>query len=55
MAVCTERKKYDSFIIWLYNQNKENLIPTDVKKQIPYSTASGWRNLNYANYFGHEV
>src|SRR5690554_1700389 len=55
MATPIERKKYDSFIIWLYNQNKENLIPAEIKDQIPCSTASGWRNHNYSNYYGHEV
>lgn len=50
-----QRKKYDSFIIQLYNQNKENLLPTTIKSQIPHSTASGWRNLDYQSYFGHEA
>lgn len=55
MEISNQRKKYDSFIIWLYNQNKENLIPAEIKNHIPYSTASAWRNLEYSNYFGHEV
>tara|TARA_R110002072_G_scaffold131513_3_gene271061 strand:- start:1114 stop:2388 length:1275 start_codon:yes stop_codon:yes gene_type:complete len=50
-----QRKKYDSFIIQLYNQNKENLLPKNIKSQIPHSTASGWRNLDYQTYFGHEA
>jgi len=55
MIASMQRKKYDSFIVWLYNQNKENLIPTTIKNEIPYSTASGWRNLEYSNYFGYEL
>jgi|SRR5690554_1068844 len=55
MTTYNQRKKYDSFIIWLYNQNKEDLIPSEIKNQIPYSTASGWRNLEYSSYFGYEV
>ena len=49
------RQKYDTFIIWLYNQKKEYLIPQEIRKMIPHSTASGWRSLNYTNYFGHQV
>lgn len=50
-----QRKKYDTFIIQLYNQNKENLLPKKIKAQIPHSTASGWRSLDYRSYFGHEA
>lgn len=49
------RNKYDTFLVWLYSQNKEHLIPSEIRKLIPYSTASGWRGLDYSNYIGHEV
>lgn len=49
------RNKYDSFLIWLYNQNKEHLIPKEVRDTIPYSTIYDWRNLNYSSYVGHQV
>lgn len=49
------RNKYDTFLVWLYNQNKEHLIPTEIRKKIPHSTASGWRGLDYSSYIGHEV
>ncbi|MCO5269222.1 MAG: integrase core domain-containing protein [Brumimicrobium sp.] len=50
-----KRKKYDSFLIWLYNQNKEYLIPENIRKNIPYSTISTWRNLDYSCYVGHQI
>src|SRR5690554_4304280 len=50
-----QRNKYDSFLIWLYNQNKEHLVPKELRKSIPHSTIFTWRNLDYTNYVGHEV
>ena len=50
-----KRNKYDSFVIWLVNQNKEHLIPENIRKEIPYSTISTWRSINYSQYIGHEV
>lgn len=50
-----QRNKYDSFLIWLYNQNKEHLIPEETRKTIPYSTISTWRGINHSDYVGHEV
>src|SRR5690554_2236943 len=50
-----QRNKYDSFLIWLYIHNKEHLIPESIRKTIPYSTISTWRNTNYTEYVGHEV
>lgn len=48
------RKKYHSYIIWLYNQKKENVLPESFRKQIPHSTASTWRSINFDDYIGHE-
>ena len=55
MSIPYQRNKYDTFLIWLYNQQKEHLLPKEIKNRIPDSTASGWRNLDYTNYIGHEV
>jgi putative transposase len=51
--VC-QRNKYHSFIIWLYNQKKESLLPEKFRNQIPHSTASTWRNINFDDYIGNE-
>jgi hypothetical protein len=51
--VC-QRNKYHSFIIWLYNQKKESLLPEKFRNQIPHSTASTWRNINFDDYIGYE-
>ncbi len=50
-----QRNKYDSFLIWFYIENKEYLIPEEIRKAIPYSTVSTWRGINYSDYVGHEV
>jgi transposase InsO family protein len=49
------KNKYDTFMVWLYSQNKEHLIPENIRREIPYSTISGWRGLDYSSYVGHEV
>ena len=50
------RKKYDSFLVWLYLNDKEKLIPKHIRKEVPSSTVSTWKNnIDYNSYFGHEV
>jgi hypothetical protein len=48
------KNKYDTSLIFLYAIGKENLLPAEFRKQIPYSTISTWRKTNYSNYLGHE-
>ncbi len=48
------KKKYDSSIVFLYAIGKENLLPDDFRKKIPYSTISTWRKADYSKYLGHE-
>ncbi|MBK6985663.1 MAG: hypothetical protein IPH32_13330 [Bacteroidetes bacterium] len=48
------KNKYDTSVIFLYAIGKENLLPTEFRKQIPYSTISTWRKTNYSKYLGHE-
>ncbi len=54
MQVRPTRKKYDSFVINLYNQNKEHLLPVSFTQHIPHSTRSTWRNIDYDDYAGSE-
>ena len=48
------KNKYDTSVIFLYAIGKENLLPTEFRKKIPYSTISSWRKTNYSKYLGHE-
>lgn len=48
------KNKYDTSVIFLYAIGKENLLPLEFRKQIPYSTISTWRKANYTSYLGHE-
>lgn len=48
------KNKYDTSVIFLYAIGKENLLPIEFLKKIPYSTISTWRKTNYSNYLGHE-
>lgn len=48
------RKKYDSSVVFLYAMGKENLLPSEFRKKIPYTTISSWRNIDYSKYEGHE-
>ncbi|GAL87807.1 transposase [Sporocytophaga myxococcoides] len=48
------RNKYDTFIIFLYATGKEYLLPESFRNQVPYSTASSWRNIIMSSYIGHE-
>ena len=50
-----QRNRYDSFLIWLYAQEKDNLIPGHIKRLIPHSTASTWRNIDFSSFIGHEL
>ena len=54
MQVRPTRKKYDSFVINLYNQNREYLLPASFTQQIPHSTRSTWRGIDYDDYAGSE-
>ena len=48
------KNKYDTSVIFLYAVGKENLLPHEFRKQIPYSTIATWRKTNYSEYLGHE-
>ncbi len=48
------KNKYDSSVVFLYSMGKENLLPPNFRKQIPYSTISDWRRTNVETYVGHE-
>jgi hypothetical protein len=52
--IACKRNKYHSYIIWLYNQKKEGVLPENFRNQIPHSTASTWRNINFDNFIGNE-
>lgn len=49
------RSSYDSFVIFLYNSGKEQLLPAEFRRSIPYSTQSVWRNIEYSKYKGAEL
>jgi putative transposase len=49
------RTAYDSLVIFLYNSGKEQLLPVEFRKSIPYSTQSVWRNIDYSKYRGAEL
>ena len=49
-----QRRKYDSHIVWLYNNGKEDLLPADFRRTIPDSTAFDWRNNDYTSFYGSE-
>lgn len=49
-----QRRKYDSFVAYLYSQNKEMLLPQEFRNTIPASTASDWRYTDYESYYGAE-
>lgn len=48
------RKKYDSSVVMLYLLGKENCLPKEFRKQIPASTISSWRKVDYRSYLGYE-
>jgi len=48
------KNKYDTSVVFLYAVGKENLLPAEFRKQIPYSTISSWRKADYSRYMGHE-
>ncbi|MEX2597317.1 MAG: DDE-type integrase/transposase/recombinase [Salibacteraceae bacterium] len=49
------KNRYDSFLVWLYCNDKAHLIPNHIKQLIPNSTASTWRNVDYNNFIGNEL
>lgn len=49
-----QRRKYDSFVVYLYNTGREGLLPKQFRDQIPYSTISGWRKADFGSYLGSE-
>lgn len=49
-----QKQKYDTSVVFLYGIGKENLLPHDLRKQIPDSTIYNWRNADYSKYIGHE-
>ncbi len=48
------KNKYDSSVVFLYAIGKEDLLPREFRRQIPYSTISSWRKNDYSQYLGHE-
>jgi len=49
--------KYNSYHTALktcFNLGLEEIIPDNIKKQIPYTTSQDWRNENNQKYIGHE-
>lgn len=48
------KNKYDTSVIFLYAIGKENFLPKEFRKQIPSSTISTWRKIDYSKYIGHE-
>ncbi|MFI5150942.1 MAG: hypothetical protein ACHQRM_14490 [Bacteroidia bacterium] len=48
------KNKYDTSVIFLYAVGKERLLPEEFRKQIPYTTISNWRRMDYSRYTGHE-
>ena len=48
------KKKYDSFIIFLYASGNEEILPPHFRKQIPYTTISSWRKTDYSKFIGSE-
>jgi hypothetical protein len=49
-----QKKKYDTAVVMLYLLGKEQLLPKSFRRQIPYSTISDWRRVDYSTYMGHE-
>lgn len=54
METTLSRKKYDSFLVLLYSQGKEHVLPEEFRRTIPYSTTSTWRKTDYSGYYGAE-
>lgn len=48
------KNKYDSSVVFLYAIGREDLLPAEFKKKIPYSTISTWRKTDFSKYKGHE-
>ena len=48
------RKKYDTSVVFLYAMGKEKFLPAEFRKNIPYTTISSWRKIDYSKYTGHE-
>jgi hypothetical protein len=42
-----KKKKYDTSVVMLYLLGQEKLLPKEFRKEIPYSTVSSWRKVNY--------
>ncbi|WP_162944847.1 DDE-type integrase/transposase/recombinase [Flavisolibacter nicotianae] len=49
-----KKRKYDTAVVMLYLLGKEALLPHSFRKQIPFSTISSWRKVDYTSYIGHE-
>lgn len=49
------RNRYDSSLICLYAMGKESMIPAHLREQVPYSTASTWRQVDMTLFVGHEL
>ncbi len=48
------KNKYDTSVVFLYATGREDLLPAEFRKQIPYSTISDWRRMDHSRYLGHE-
>lgn len=48
------KQKYDSSVAYLYATGNEALLPKEFRQQIPYTTISTWRKIDYSTYIGNE-
>lgn len=48
------KQKYDSSVVYLYATGNEALLPKEFRQQIPYTTISTWRKIDYSTYIGNE-
>ena len=49
------KNKYDSSVVFLYAIGKEELMPHEFRKKIPYSTISDWRKTVSADFVWRPV
>lgn len=54
-AAAHRYKRYHPTLIHCYAIGREHLVPDDLRKLVPHSTASGWRKVDTAALIGHEV
>lgn len=55
LAQPRQRNKYDTFLVWLYINDKQHLVPEGIREIIPNSTVSTWRKTGFSSFVGSEV